>query len=158
MLPVELRSNFLFGLVILLAMWLVAAVLVKLALAWMSGRVVRYDSEETLMSTKGLQCTREWCNSLLLLSLCIIVVLWGFAFVMTGWVISGSSDDPAGTLEEEPEQPGQLYTSDNNPKVRKEELRQEGDELMKERKETLDDFRKDFFDKRKESETDEKTD
>jgi len=153
--PIELRSNFLFGLVILLAVWLVAVVIVRLALAWMNSRAARYDNEEAL---KGLRHTKEWFNSLLLPSLFVIVVLWGLAFVMTGWVFSGSSDDPAGILEEEPVQPGQLYTGDNNPKVRTEELRKEGDELMKERKETLDDFRKDFFDKRKESETDEKTD
>ncbi len=152
---IDLRSSFLFGLAILLAVWSVAVIIVKLSLAWMNSRAARYDNEEAL---KSLRHTREWLNSLMLPTLMCIVLLWALSFVMTGWVISGSSDDPAGVLEEEPEQPGQLYTGDNNPKIRTEELRKEGDELMKERKKTLDDFRKDFFDKRKESETDEKVD
>ena len=153
--PVELRSNFLFGLVILLAIILLAIMLVRLWLAWANSRAARYDDEVAL---KRLRHTKEWFNSLLLPILCSVVVLWALAFIMTGWVISGSSEDPVGVLEETPEQPGQLYTGDNNPKIRKEELRQEGDELIKERKETLDEFRENFFDTRKEVETDETPD
>lgn len=149
--PLDFRSNLLFGLFIILSGWLVFVVITRLVLAWLSGRAARYDNEEALT---GLRHTREWFDSLLLPSLVVIVVLWGLAFVMTGWVFHSSSEDPAGTLEEVVA-PGQLFTGDNNPKTRTEELRKEGTELQNQQMNKLNDFRKEFFENRKETESDE---
>ena len=151
----ELRTNLLYGLGIMLICWLITFMVIQLCLMWANGRASRYDN---LGALDNLRHTKEWVNSLRLPSLGVVLLLWCLAFAMTGWVFNGSSDDPVGTLVEEPAEPGQLYTGSNNPETRTDELRKEGVLLQKEEMEALDDFRTDFFDKRKEKATDEKTD
>jgi len=150
--PVEVRTSLLFGLLILLACWLIAVLLTKLALKWMRGRA---EGDEDAI--EAVEQIREWVHSLMGPVLIGILILWGLAFVMTGWVIPSSKEDPTGTLEESVE-PGQLFQGQNNPETRKEEIRKEGTEIQQEKMENLGDFREQFFKDRKESKSDEEVD
>jgi len=143
--PLEVNYSWFVGLAITLACWLATAILIKLALGWSQGRAERYDNREAM---DGIRHTREWIRSLLAPSLFIILVVWVLAFVSLGGIKQVQDhEDKAGELKPTVEA-GKLFQGKNNPATRAEELREEGDELIDQRVDELDDFRQDFLNKK----------
>jgi hypothetical protein len=129
---IEFRVELLFGLAILAATWLVVYVIGLM----IAGKAAPAEGEEgrgkgrktfsTVMAVVGLAGLLLWC----------VAVVW------TGWRAEGSGDQ-AEELVETPELDYQPTVETLEDK--REDVRERGEELQREGKGKLDDFRKDFF-------------
>lgn len=148
--PFEINYNYFVGLAVLLGIWIAAVLAGRLLCSWSAGRAAHRKNSEALLAIAE---ARDWFMSIAALTLALIIGGWLAAFLFMGGVSKPTTDkNPEGQIESS-STPGELYSSDNAPRRRTPELREEGDELQAERMQELDDFRREFFE-RKEAEND----
>jgi hypothetical protein len=94
-------------------------------------------------ATAARQAIFRWFMPSFVILCCVMVVIVG----TTAWVV-GPAEIPAGQLEEQPAEPGRLYTGENSPEIRGPEIREEGRNIQDDSMEDLDEFRENFFNRR----------
>jgi len=144
----DVHTGMLIGLPLLVISWVLIQLLGRVFLSYGKGRAEKMiaDPEERVGAIDGLNQTIEFWHSLFIPGLAVVVLGWAAMFMFTGWTTSGQ-DNPVQEMEQEG--PGELYTGENNPRTADDRVREEGRAIQEEQFENLDEFRNEFFDKRK---------
>lgn len=131
----EFRPQMLYGLVIIVVTW---AVIYAIGYALVTRQSDASPEERNRQRVRFVRVL----NTLGV----VVLLLWLLAVVWTGWRAPETGQNPAGELDQQPrsteteEQP-EIETSENV----KEEIRRQGEQLQKEKKADLEDWRKKFF-------------
>lgn len=132
------RIELIYGLAVLAAVW---AVVYGIAAVVVKGAPPGADVER-VRRRKGL------LHRIMISAGVIVFLLWALAAALTGWR-AGDIEEPTGELVETPELRQEAAVKPPTLEDKREEVREKGEDLQEEGKQKLDDFRRDFYEKRK---------
>ncbi len=134
---IEFRLEMLWGLGTIIGSFIFVLVIVKIVFNFMRKYMVKVEELNDFIIVKNMTYKVLWCFAVISLLICFVIMVW------TGWRVTPTYENKQKDLNPTA---GQLHFSDIDKQHK--DLRQKGEEIQKDGRESLDKFREDFLNKK----------